>query len=64
MAGIIGGLALAFYTSGELRYDLADLRQVFLALGAAVSIYSAYFLAYSITVLASVRKNKTGQYDT
>ena len=59
IVGIIGGLGFAFYASQELRYDIVNLRQIFLAIGVVVAMYSIYFLAYSITVLASVKKQKT-----
>jgi len=64
VAGIIFGLALAV-NAKQFRYDFEiDLSQLSLMLGVGIAIYSIYFLAYSITVLASVRESKVGQYET
>jgi len=63
LVGIAAGIYIIYegFELDQKAEAIKDFEEMALALGGGLIIYSIYFLAYSITVLASVRKNKLGQ---
>lgn len=66
LIGILAGLGIVMQGVNADRETaaVAGFGQMGLVIGGGLIIYSIYFLAYSISVLASVRKGKLGQYET
>ncbi len=58
IAGTIGGIGLVFAVNTADENIDGEMRQAMSMIGVALSALSIYFIAYSITVIASVKKNE------
>ena len=58
IAGTIGGIGLVFAVNTADENIDGEMRQAMSMIGVALTALSIYFIAYSITVIASVKKNE------